>query len=407
MEQFEEGYALLIGTGSDEKIKTATVNDATELGNILKTSALFPQDHVAVLTETEATKERIINGLKWLVGESDMTKTVIIYYAGHGEVPENTVNEDYYFVPYGFDKKKLTPRITRSEFTDLVNKIKAKKLIVFLSCCHASGLAVGLSLEESDFLSENQKLVDALYGGTGRAVIASCHATEKSWFKKGDRFTFFGKHLIEALKGKAATPRDKYVNLLQVMIYLFNHVPDSANEIFKEQRPVLNLSHVSDSLVLSKNEYYSEDEHQRYIKGLNQNYEPQALGNKLEVFEREGEKVSSQIESLENNVQKDDLWRAKYIALLEEKANIEAKKEYLENKRMDDLIITIQNGTEEYILLLIRKYYFYTKRLSINPDNFGLNQELRETETNLKEIGIEPKLLIGKYAQKIKEALGL
>lgn len=99
-EYFENGYALLIGVGSD---LPATVNDATALKDLLtdKSIAAFNPDKVHLLTESKATKEGILEALKQLkeqVGDNKEA-SIIISYAGHGYFYSENGGNIYYLQP--------------------------------------------------------------------------------------------------------------------------------------------------------------------------------------------------------------------------------------------------------------------------------------------------------------------
>ena len=65
---FKHGYALLIGVGADLPV---TIQDAKGLRDILVDSerCAYPSDQVKLLTEGQATRQGILDGLDWLIAQ--------------------------------------------------------------------------------------------------------------------------------------------------------------------------------------------------------------------------------------------------------------------------------------------------------------------------------------------------
>ena len=76
-------------------------------------------------------------------------------------------------------------------------------------------------------------------------------------------------------------------------------------------------------------------------------------------------------------------------------------------KRVDELISMINSGIEEYILTLLESYFHHKEKSLEDPNNFKMRKTARKNENELKDLGIEPKLLLGKHSLKIKETLGI
>ena len=93
------GYrALVIGINDyqDKKIpslKTA-VNDARELASLLQNKYGFKVD---LLLDRRATRKDIIDKLRDLAANSSADESVLIYYAGHGDI--DRVLNDGWWVP--------------------------------------------------------------------------------------------------------------------------------------------------------------------------------------------------------------------------------------------------------------------------------------------------------------------
>ena len=82
-------WALLIGINAYpnltkfEQLK-GCVNDARLMAGVLKDRFGFPEDHVTVLEEAEATRAGILAALDALAERAGTDDIVVLYYAGHG-----------------------------------------------------------------------------------------------------------------------------------------------------------------------------------------------------------------------------------------------------------------------------------------------------------------------------------
>ena len=83
---FEHGYALLIGVGADLPV---TVQDATGLYDILLDArrCAYPPDQTKLVTESQATRHGILDGLDWLCAQvqDSPAATAVVFFSGHPE----------------------------------------------------------------------------------------------------------------------------------------------------------------------------------------------------------------------------------------------------------------------------------------------------------------------------------
>lgn len=224
---FSNGHALIIGVGADLPV---TVTDATALRDVLVAPhrAAYPSDQVELLTEDKADRQGILQALERVVERANKTSdaTVIIYYSGHGgRIVSNGEPKDYYLVPHGYDpRNRPGTAISSSEFTSRIEAIRTERLIVMLDCCHAGGVPAVKDKEEifvkSPVPPDLYKMLDS---GSGRVIIASSREDEKSY--TGNPYSAFTACLLEALAGKGAFVKDGYARILDVIVYLFNQVP--------------------------------------------------------------------------------------------------------------------------------------------------------------------------------------
>lgn len=233
---FTNGYALLIGVGADLPV---TVQDATALRDVLidPSRAAYPPQQVTLLTETSATRQNIFTAFDQIIAQVNQNPnaTVIIYYSGHGGCIKGT--NEHFLVPFGYDpSQRPDTAISGLEFTQKIEVITARKLIVLLDCCHAGGVPALKELGETFVKSPlPPELLNVLGTGSGRVVVASSRKDEYSY--TGQPYSAFTDCLLEALQGKAAVNKDGYARILDVLIYLFDQVPKRATG---PQHPFVN-----------------------------------------------------------------------------------------------------------------------------------------------------------------------
>lgn len=257
---FANGYALIIGVGADLPV---TVVDATALRTLFvdPRRAFYPPSQVQLLTEREATRENILSAFDRLATQTNENPdaTVIVYYSGHGGRVKKRGQPDHYFlIPYGFDGRRLVETsISGIELTSKVGAITARKLIVFLDCCHAGGLPIEKSVQGKFTKSPMPAdLLDALDSGSGQILVASSRDQEVSY--TGDPYSVFTACLIEALEGTSSVTQDGYARILEVLSYLFKNVPSRTSD---KQHPFVNrISALSDNFPLC---YYAKDSKDR------------------------------------------------------------------------------------------------------------------------------------------------
>ena len=242
---FNHGYALIIGVGKTIELGwslPATVRDAQALKVVLTDPnfCAYPNnsDHLRLLHDQGATREAILDGLNWLKEKAaaDPEATIILYYSGHGIIN----SEQYYLIPHDFVRADI-PRtaFAAKTLTEMVRDIKAKRLWVIIDSCHAEGMAVAKDDLSADLLSSAlpKGVIDALKQGEGRAVFTSSRGSQVSWIRPDKTLSVYTYHLIEALKGAANQPNDRFVTIFNVMTHLGKTVPETARAMGEKQTP--------------------------------------------------------------------------------------------------------------------------------------------------------------------------
>ena len=256
-------YGLVVGVGSyqDEKIPRLrfTAADAESFYKQLvdPQRSGFERDHVRLLLNEQATRrsiEKAIGG--WLFQNATSDSTVIVFFAGHGALEsDRTGNErdglSKYLLPWDTDSEDLfSSALSNSRFQELLNTIKAQRLVVFLDACHAGGVSKAGARDVSIVEGPGRKIAE----GRGRMVIASAHPNQRSWEDESFGHGIFTHHLLEAIDGKADADDDGCVSVMDIFRYLQDTVPATARRISNSiQEPELFGDQISRDLVLMVN----------------------------------------------------------------------------------------------------------------------------------------------------------
>jgi hypothetical protein len=184
-----------------------------------------------LLTEAQATRNGLLSGLDDLIDRTadDTEAVVTIYFSGHGGAyRKDGQTSGYFLVTHGYDPAQPAyTSVSGAEFTARLERIRARRLLVFLDCCHAGGMPqlkqIGASFIKSPIPPE---LVQKLDTGMGSVVVASSLADESSYI--GDSYSVFTECLLEALAGRGAAVQDGYARVLNVLTYLYDQVPKRA-----------------------------------------------------------------------------------------------------------------------------------------------------------------------------------
>jgi uncharacterized caspase-like protein len=109
---YENQWALIIGINqypNFTQLKYA-VEDANSMKVTLMTQYGFPEENIELLTDNDATKDKIQNAFYNLAEKTRKDDAVVIFFAGHGTTRKNPgSNEDLgYLIPIDGNKENLT-----------------------------------------------------------------------------------------------------------------------------------------------------------------------------------------------------------------------------------------------------------------------------------------------------------
>jgi WD40 repeat protein len=216
-------YLLAVGINAyaDKNIKLeCAVNDARELEKTFKERSKEVFDvESRLLTDEQATRARVLAGLKWLKEKMKPQDQAVIFYAGHGEQD----GKSFYLLPQDVDVKDLKKTgISGDELKQALTDMPGKVLLL-LDACHSG--AIGKVVNEMA-----RDLADDDCG-----VVVMCAALGKETAGEANGHGFFCRALIEGLEGQGQKNKvDGRVYQHHLEQYVIDRVEVLSN---KEQHP--------------------------------------------------------------------------------------------------------------------------------------------------------------------------
>jgi hypothetical protein len=237
-----EYWALIVGCNKFRYAPTATLpgtdRGVKDFKETLLASPLWHEDHIRILTGTEATKRNIINGLKWLAKMADEDDICVFFIASHGTLEKDIYPKDEndwtdtYLLPYDTYIKLpiLGPcsfrftMIRDDTFNRLFSDLKAKGLFAIFDTCYSGGfndpprnttILPTLILNEDTKISAEQwmKHFGETVSGPGRVILMSCGRRE---IAQGLCFPYFA---IEGMQGKCDANNDSICTGEEIFTY--------------------------------------------------------------------------------------------------------------------------------------------------------------------------------------------
>lgn len=265
MAYLENAHALIIGAGDDLPI---TVDDAQAIYDLLcdPSMAGYNPENITLLLDKDANRPGILKALDDLVERVDDDSSVMLFYSGHGGTySDNTFldeadwkseeeNRHYFHLsPYGFKPRDyLDTWVKAEEIQERLSKLNSRRLVFFLDCCHAAGLAkssrgnIGSEEEKPDEPGQADGLAQRIDDGRGMSIISSCREEQKSWILPGDKNSLFTRTLLEVLRGEHKKDfEDPYITIFETVRYIFRTVPKRHDN----QNPYANLQ-LYDDIIL-------------------------------------------------------------------------------------------------------------------------------------------------------------
>lgn len=258
-EKYDNLYLLIVGISKYPEPWTLGLpsKDARDFSHHMarQTGKLYNKAIPKLLIDEQATRQNILDGLKWLresVGEKDAG---VVFFAGHGE----NVGRSYFFIPgdaaafpakgeiksdaeYGVWKAKNGPNVwvPGDEIAKTLLSLKGRSAF-FVDTCHSGSLAKQANSGSGDMTGQLNTLDEE------KGVIIFASSTGKELSQEEDSWGngAFTKAIIEGIKGEA----DKDKTGMIRPTYLSAYVNDRVRALTKnEQRPVIFTVGIDDPI---------------------------------------------------------------------------------------------------------------------------------------------------------------
>jgi hypothetical protein len=187
----------------------------------LQEGGLYRQVEVRLLTDQQATKDNILDGLEWIQRQTTSRDVAMVFFAGHG------VNDNlnrYFFCSHNFEEQSLMR--TGVAYSDIKSTVEAiaGKALFFVDTCHA-GNAIGGRRRSGtvDIIGLVNDLSSVENGGiVFTAATGRQNSLEDAKWGNGA----FTKALVEGLKGAADVKNLGKVTVSMLDFYVAERVKE-------------------------------------------------------------------------------------------------------------------------------------------------------------------------------------
>jgi hypothetical protein len=212
-------YVLAVGVSNyqgDMKLNFAA-SDAKLLKQAFSESCkgVFGKIEVRLLTDEDATKKGIIDGLDWLASKMTAKDVGVFSFSGHGT---RDPNGNFHLVPV--DVREDDPDATCLSGDLFKSKLENMpgRLVAILDACHSGAVAEAKAAEEGK--DKVDGLVrDLLTDDYGVVVMCASLGREFALESPTTKAGFFTLGLVEGLAGKADTNKDGLIFINELDVY--------------------------------------------------------------------------------------------------------------------------------------------------------------------------------------------
>ncbi|QQR56943.1 MAG: caspase family protein [Candidatus Melainabacteria bacterium] len=248
-------WALIVGIS---KFKNSNVpslkfasKDALDFYNYLIKEGNFKPDHVRVLLDEQATRQRIMSelGNKFLHPLAKKDDLVVLYFSTHGSPAQLDGEGKNFLVAYDSEPDELwASGIEMQQILENVNsRIHADRALLVLDACHSGNINPNTKDGKGLYRAANID-PNAMTLGTGKMVLCSSSPEEASWESKRYQNGVFTRNLLEGLRAKGAnTPMSDAFDVMCSNIS--NEVQEDRPGV--RQTPALNSKWQGNGMILA------------------------------------------------------------------------------------------------------------------------------------------------------------
>ncbi len=243
-------WALVVGISKfqDPNLNlTYPAKDAKDFYNYLIGEGNFAPDHVKLLINEQATREKILSSLgdTWLPRIALKDDLVVIFISSHGSPSKLDVGGLNYIVAYNTNPKELyATGIPIQELASIIKeRVHSNRVAVILDACHsgaAAPAAKGLSRQANFDAAQ-------VAAGSGQLVICSSEPGQVSWESQNYPNSVFSRQLIGTLSEAGSS-----ANLVDCFNKMKRRVEaEVARDRGESQTPVLKSKWLGEDLCIS------------------------------------------------------------------------------------------------------------------------------------------------------------
>nr|VFK56441.1 MAG: WD40 repeat [Candidatus Kentron sp. TC] len=201
--------------------------DAEAVADILKAQEgkLYGRVEVRLLTDGEANRSGVLEGLEWLIQAGTQRDVAVIFIAGHGLKDERG---HYYFLPHDGDPDRARVTCVRwSEFEHTFRDIPGIRWLLADTCRSGgiTGKRAPMIPRDVGDMTDALRALRSVEGGV--VVMSASNGREASLESSRWRHGAFTRAFIDGIaEGKADHDRDGRIGIKELDLYLTNRVKE-------------------------------------------------------------------------------------------------------------------------------------------------------------------------------------
>ena len=203
---------------------------------------LFNKVNVKLLTDKDATRSGILQGLRWLRDNAKPGDLAVAFYAGHGDCH---IAGRFFLIPVDANLKDLSSTgVSGDELKGVLADLPCSTVLLLDACYSGS---IDAKRKKRSLPGAADGLVRDFAYDAGLVVL--CGAAKEQEAAEEGTHGFFTKALSEGLSGKAGKDRQGMVTLLKLQDYVHDRVQELSDG---EQEPTISIPSTVRSFPLAK-----------------------------------------------------------------------------------------------------------------------------------------------------------
>jgi len=202
----EQKWALLVGLSkfADNDIPELkfAAKDARDMKDFLITKLGFREDHVRILTDSQATRQNILDSLgdSWLPKLAGTNDLVFLFMASHGTPANKDIGALNYVVAYDTQKSHLfTTGIAMQEISNLLaRRVKARRAFMVIDTCYSGAAGSNVSADQRG--STGNVDPERLITANTQLVLCASEKEQRSWESRRYKNGVFSRQLMNVLQ---------------------------------------------------------------------------------------------------------------------------------------------------------------------------------------------------------------